>query len=141
MFDFCESIETIIYNSKFSSVENMANMFAACSSLKEIIYFQKVSNSSDIVKFWTDDCFLNELDSKPTLYVKDAQAEALFEANEDYMNMFGADRIKVYDPNAIEELEEPDPESGDEIQGDMNGDKEITIEDIRILLQKFINKG
>ncbi len=133
LFMNCENLKTvelgnfnpILYDDDEGAAEYL---FFKCDKLEKIIFYDTVENEDDIRKFWRDDSYIS--DKELTLYVADAETEALFEANVDYLDMFGADRIKVYNP------ENPNDEP---LFGDINGDGEITIIDVRLLLQMYIN--
>ncbi len=129
LFEDCVNLESITtyVPENSSNVSDATDMFKNCEKLNSIIVLNDSTNTQEsFCPFWKSDSKLDEIE--PTLYVKNDETKTKIEANEDYMNMFGSNRIKVY------AQEETEP-----ISGDLDHDGEITIMDIRLLVQQFIN--
>ncbi|MBR6253609.1 MAG: BspA family leucine-rich repeat surface protein [Clostridia bacterium] len=136
MFKDCINLEEIFidlpeYDLPYSDSTpgETTDMFKNCNKLKSIIIDENVYKNG-VIPFWNTNSRLDDI--QPTLYVKNSEAETKFEANENYMNMFGADRIVVYNPEGQAEIID--------LMNNIIKDFRISVEDIRIMIQFYVHQ-
>ncbi len=91
MFENCVRLETLLINKNFNGL-NGTNMFVECVSLKSIIANDAVTQAGEIIQI-TSDTGVDQINN-PTFYVPDTTSESVYEANSNYVAMFGTTRIR-----------------------------------------------
>ena len=123
MFSYCNSLASLdVSNLDTSSVTSMSSMFYNCIDLTNIINLKGVTSVDETMKLLSD----SKVPSNAKFYVLNETSKKIYEQAENYDTLFGTDRIVVYNTNP-------------NMKGDVDGDNQITIIDVRLLLQKTIN--
>ncbi len=125
LFLQCNNLQSIIIKMPSEDFTSGEDMFERCNELKSIRITNSFENE-EIHTFWADDSKISEI--KPVLYVNTENDKMLLRQNAKYVETFGINNIRVYNEKPVI------------LYADMDEDGQITIIDVKLLLQYYINQ-